>query len=84
MNKRFQTKQNENAPIATVNEERNKNVKNHLLVLLYKGSDAMHIISSMPKQVNRALRDDVKMIEIMRYIKRFSIMNMILCIIPSV
>ena len=31
-------------------------------MLLYKGSDAMHIISSMRKQVNRTLRDDVKMI----------------------
>ena len=30
-------------------------------MLPYKGSDAMHIISSMQKQVNRALPDDVKM-----------------------
>ena len=41
----FQSKQNETAPIATGNEERNNNVKHRLLVLPYKGSDAMHIIS---------------------------------------
>ena len=29
-------------------------------MLLYEGSDAMHIISSMPKQINRALRNDVR------------------------
>ena len=46
----------------TGNEERNNNVKHHLLVLPYKGSDAMHIISSVRKQVNRALPDDVKII----------------------
>ena len=60
--KEFLSKQNETAPIATGNEERNNNVKHHLLVLSYKGSDAMHIISSMRKQVNRALPDNVKMI----------------------
>ena len=59
--KEFQSKQNETAPIATGNEERNNNVKNHLLVLTYKCSDAMHIINSMRKQVNHALPDDVKM-----------------------
>ena len=37
-------------------------MKHHLLVLAYKGSDAMHLISSMRKQVNRAFPDDVKMI----------------------
>ena len=61
MFKELQSKQNETAPIATDNEERNNNVKKHLLVLSYKGSDAIHIISSMCKQVNRALPDDVKM-----------------------
>ena len=60
--KEFQSKHNEAAPIATGNEERNSNVKNHLLVLPYKGSAIMHIISSVRKQVNRALPDDVKMI----------------------
>ena len=60
--KEFQSKHNEAAPIATGNEERNNNVKNHLLVLPYKGSAIMHIISSVRKQVNRALPDDVKMI----------------------
>ena len=59
--KEVQSKENETAPVATGNE-RNNNVKNHLLVLPYKGSDPMHIISSMPKQVNRALPDDVKTI----------------------
>ena len=62
MFKEFQSKQNETAPIATGNEEWNNNVKHHLLVLPYKGSDAMHIISSLRKQVNCALPDDVKMI----------------------
>ena len=62
MSKKFQSKKNEIAPIATVNEERNKNAKTHLLVLLYKDSEAVHIISSMRKQVNRTLRDNVKMI----------------------
>ena len=61
MFKEFQSKQNETVPIATGNEERNNNVKHRLLVLPYKDSDAMHIISSMRKQVNRALPDDVKM-----------------------
>ena len=51
--KEFQSKHKETPPIATDNEERNNNVKNNLLVLPYKGSDAMHIISSMQKQVNR-------------------------------
>ena len=60
--KEFQSKHNETAPIATGNEERNNNVKNYLLVLPYKDSDAMHVISSMQKQVNHALLDDVKMI----------------------
>ena len=45
--KLFQSKHNEAAPIATGNEEQNNNMKNHLLVLPYKGSDVMHIISSM-------------------------------------
>ena len=57
-----QSKQNETTPIATGNEERNNNVKNDLLVLPYKGSDTMHITSSMWKRVNRALLDDVKLI----------------------
>ena len=59
--KEFQSKQNETTPIATSNKERNNNVKKHLLVLPYKSSDAMHIISSMRKQVNDALPNDVKM-----------------------
>ena len=42
-----QSKQNETTPIATGNEERNNNVKNDLLVIPYKGSDTMHITSSM-------------------------------------
>ena len=41
----FQSKQNETAPIATGNEERNNSVKHRLLVLPYKASDTMHIIS---------------------------------------
>ena len=45
--KEFQRNQNETASIATVNEKQNDNVKHHLLFLRYKGSDAMHIISSM-------------------------------------
>ena len=32
-----------------------------MLMLSYKGSDGMHIISSMRKQVNRSLPDDAKM-----------------------
>ena len=53
--------------------------------------DAMHIISSMQKQVNRPLPDDVKMI--VSYTgkkcfnvtdKRFSTMNLIICIILNV
>ena len=44
--KEFQSKRNETGPIATGNQERNNNVKNHLLILPYKSSDAMHIISS--------------------------------------
>ena len=60
MFKEFRSKQNKTSPIATCNEEQNNNVKKHLLVLPYKGSDAIHIISSMRKQVNRALPDDVK------------------------
>ena len=47
MLKEFQSNQNETASIATGNEERNNNVKHHLLVLPYKGSDAMHIIISI-------------------------------------
>ena len=62
MFKEFRSKQNETAPITTGNEERNNNVKHHLLVLPYKGSDATHIINSMRKEVNRALPDDVEMI----------------------
>ena len=57
----FQSKQNETTPIATVNEEWNDNVKNHLLILWLKCSDAMHIISSMQKQVICVFPDDVKM-----------------------
>ena len=37
-------------------------MKSHLLILPYKGSDAVHIISSMQKEVNCALPDNVKMI----------------------
>ena len=37
--KEFQRKQNETAPIATGNEDRNNILKKHLLVLPYKGSD---------------------------------------------
>ena len=37
-------------------------MKNHLLVSPYKGSDTLHIISSMRKQVNGALPDDIKII----------------------
>ena len=53
--------------------------------------DAMHIISSMQKQVNRPLSDDVKMI--VSYTdkkcfnvtdKCFSTMNLIICIILNV
>ena len=47
MFKEFQSKQNETILIATGNEERNNNMKHHLLVLSNKGSDGMHIISSM-------------------------------------
>ena len=43
-------------------KKRNTNVKIHLLVLSDKSSDAMHIISSMGKQVYRALPDNVKII----------------------
>ena len=59
--KEFQSKQNETTFIATSNKEQNNSVKKHLLVLPYKGSDAVHIISSMRKQVNDALPNDVKM-----------------------
>ena len=62
MFKDLQSNQNETAHIVTGNEERNNNVKNHLLLLPYKGSDAMYSISSMQKQVNCALLDDVKVI----------------------
>ena len=58
--KEFQSKQNETTPIDNCNEERN-NMKNHLLILPYKGSDAMLVVSSLRKQINRALPDDVKM-----------------------
>ena len=37
-------------------------MKNHLLILPYEGSDAVHVISSMQKQINRAFLNDVKMI----------------------
>ena len=37
-------------------------MKHHLLVLPYKGSDAMHIIISIWKKVNCALPDDVEVI----------------------
>ena len=88
--KELQSKQNETTPIATGNEERNNNVKNHLIILPYKGSDAMHIISFMRKKVNRALPDYVKMM-VSYTDKNFSscfnvknnvniiIMNIILC-----
>ena len=62
MFKEFQSNQNETASIATGNEEKNNNVKNHFLVLPYKGSDAMHIIISIWKKVNCALPDDVEVI----------------------
>ena len=58
--KEFQSKQNEATPSGTGNDESN-NMKNHLLILPYKGSDIMHIISSMQKQVTCALPDDIKM-----------------------
>ena len=45
-----------------VMKKRNTNVQIHLLVLSDKGSDAMHFISSMGKQVYRALPDNVKII----------------------
>ena len=60
--KDLQSNQNETAHIVAGNEERNNNVKNHLLLLPYKGSDAMYSISSMQKQANRDLLDDVKVI----------------------
>ena len=58
---KFQNNQHKTTPLATDNEELNDNVKNHLSLLPYKGSDAMHIISSMPKQDTCALSDGVKM-----------------------
>ena len=59
--KKLQSKQSETTLIGTGNEERNNNVKNHLIILPYKGSDTMHIISFIRKQVNRAFPDYVKM-----------------------
>ena len=59
--KEFQNKQHETASTATDSKERNKNVKNDLLILPYKGLDVMHIISSMRTQINRALPDNVKL-----------------------
>ena len=49
MFKEFQSKQNETALIANGNEERNNNMKKHLLMLPYNVLDALHIISSMRK-----------------------------------
>ena len=62
MLKEFQSNQNETVCIATGNEEQTNNVKHHLLVLPYKGSDAMHIIISIWKKVNCALPDDAEVI----------------------
>ena len=45
--KDFQSKQDETVPFPPDNEEQNHNVKNHLSILPYKGSDAMHIIPPM-------------------------------------
>ena len=45
--KEIQSKQNVTTPITTGNEERNNNVENHLLILPYKGTGTMYIISSM-------------------------------------
>ena len=60
MFKEFQSKHSEATPVGTCNEERNNNAKNHLSVLPYKVSDAKHITSSMQKQINRVLLDDLK------------------------
>ena len=57
--KGFQSKQNKTASIATGNKEQNNNLKNHQLILPDKGSDAMHLIRSVWKQVNDVLLDDV-------------------------
>ena len=59
--KEFLSKQNETTPIASGNEKGNNNVKNHLLILPYKSSDAMLMNSSIRRQINRALPDDIKM-----------------------
>lgn len=59
--KKFQNKQHKTTPLANDNEELNDKVKNHLSLLPYKGSDAMHVICSMPQQDTRALFDVVKM-----------------------
>ena len=64
--KKLQSKQHETTPFATDNEELNENVKIHLLLLPYKGPDAMFIISSMPKQHTCALSDGVKMTVLQR------------------
>ena len=45
--KEFQSRQNETIPIATGNKERSNSVKNHLLILPYKGLDATRLISLM-------------------------------------
>ena len=77
--KEFKSKQYETTPTATGNEERNNNVKKHLLILPYKGQDIMHIISSIRNQVNRALPHDVK-IGFLK-MKLFSTVNIILCVL---
>ena len=41
--KAISKKEDEIAPIATGNEKQNNNLKNHLLILPYKGSDVIHI-----------------------------------------
>ena len=41
------------------NKKENNNLKNHQLILPDKGSDAMHLIRSVWKQVNDVLLDDV-------------------------
>ena len=62
-------------------------VKNNLLIISYKGSDAKHIISCIQNQVIKALPDVKMMVSLqvrnlvyvlMEKIKRFSIMKMLL------
>ena len=61
VSKEFPSKQYETPFIGTDNEERIKNVKNHLLILPYKGSDVMRSVSSLRKQVNCGLPDNEKL-----------------------